>query len=153
MLDNLLAKSTVNDSGTLPALEITDPDSIAVLKPKNHSAQYDNLGKYGKRFCQLYSYERELALAMGYTEETYNAVYAPDMPRFSITHITKVFKEVYDMDVVSYRGGYKAGRGRRFTPYRLRYPNGEYVRDPSTNEILTFTIPQMGQFLVNNGDY
>ena len=70
-----------------------------------------------------------------------------EYPRYSISHIKKQFKKLYNIDVVEINYGYKSNRYMRFNEYNM------YKAD--TGELIAsrITVAAMGDMLKRQGDY
>lgn len=66
----------------------------------------------------------------------------PPAPRYSISHVTKVFKEVYDIDVVKLWRYKEKGN----THYNLYDNSGKCVCE-------NVTLASLAEFLIKEGDY
>jgi len=65
---------------------------------------------------------------------------------YSISKVTRLFKEIYDLDIVRVDKGYKGYRYIPYIAYRIRNNQGRYI----TPEV---TLQSLGDFLVINDDY
>ena len=71
----------------------------------------------------------------------------PPMERqYSITHVKKRFKEIYDLDIRKIDYGYKGYRYRRYIEYDVYNSDGERI-------LHRMTLKALGDHLVKNGEY
>lgn len=74
--------------------------------------------------------------------------YEPRTPlprRYSIAKVRRLYKEVYDLDVVNI-GGYKSNRNQLYVHYRVMDHDGNIVMDK-------VTLNALGDHLVDIGEY
>ena len=65
--------------------------------------------------------------------------------RYSITHVQKRFKEIYDLDVVKITG-YKYYRYRRYVEYDVYNSDGERI-------LHRMTLDALAEHLIKNNEY
>lgn len=65
---------------------------------------------------------------------------------YSITHVQKRFKEIYDLDVVKIDYGYKGYRYRRYIEYNVYNSDGECI-------LRRMTLKALAEHLIKKGEY
>lgn len=70
---------------------------------------------------------------------------APLPRHYSIARVRKIFKEIYDLDVVKIDRGYKGDRYHYYSAYQLLDSEGNIVIEYAT-------LNALGDFLVREGD-
>lgn len=65
---------------------------------------------------------------------------------YSITHVQKRFKEIYDLDVVKHDYGYKGYRYRRYIEYDVYNSDGDCI-------LKHMTLKALAEHLIKKGEY
>lgn len=67
-------------------------------------------------------------------------------PRYSISHVKKLYKEIYDLDIHNVDYGYKGQRYRKYVEYNVYNSKGECIMH-------RMTLKALAEHLIRKGMY